>query len=40
MEAANTSVEILAGFDYDTILFGHGEPVTADGSVQVQALLD
>jgi glyoxylase-like metal-dependent hydrolase (beta-lactamase superfamily II) len=40
MEAANTSVEILAGFDYDTILFGHGEPVTTDGSVQVQALLD
>lgn len=39
MEAANASVQVLAGYDYDTILFGHGEPVTSNGSAQVQALL-
>ncbi|HEX9766141.1 MAG TPA: MBL fold metallo-hydrolase [Nitriliruptorales bacterium] len=38
MTAADASVQVLAGFDYDTILFGHGEPVTSDGAAQVRAL--
>ncbi len=35
---ANASVQRLAGFDYETILFGHGEPVTADGASLVGEL--
>ncbi len=37
---ANASVQRLAGFDYETILFGHGEPVTADGATLVGQLAD
>lgn len=32
IEMANASVAKLAGFDFEVILFGHGEPVTSDGS--------
>ena len=38
MELANASVAKLAGFDYQVILFGHGEPVTANGSTLVSEL--
>lgn len=40
MATANASVRVLAGYDYETILFGHGEPVTADGSTLVATLAD
>ncbi len=40
MQTANASVRRLAGFDYQSILFGHGEPVTADGSALVAVLAD
>jgi glyoxylase-like metal-dependent hydrolase (beta-lactamase superfamily II) len=38
METAHESVRKLAGFSYDTVLFGHGEPVEAGGSRLVQEL--
>ncbi len=38
METAQRSVVKLAGFDFDEIYFGHGEPVTAGGSEAVTAL--
>lgn len=38
IDLANASVAKLAGFDYEVILFGHGEPVTADGSRLVSEL--
>lgn len=38
METATRSVVKLAGFDYEEIYFGHGEPVTAGGSEAVTAL--
>lgn len=38
MELANASVGKLAGFEYETILFGHGEPVLRGGRDAVAAL--
>ena len=38
MQLANASVEKLAGFDYEVILFGHGEPVLENGSAAVADL--
>ena len=38
MQLANASVEKLAGFDYEVILFGHGEPVLENGSSAVADL--
>lgn len=38
MAEANASVRKLAGFEYDTILFGHGEPVLEDGAALVGEL--
>ena len=38
MELANASISKLAGFDYEVILFGHGEPVLTGGSAAVAAL--
>ncbi len=35
---ANQSVKKLAGFTFDTILFGHGSPVEGDADQQVAAL--
>jgi glyoxylase-like metal-dependent hydrolase (beta-lactamase superfamily II) len=35
MQLANASVQKLASFDYDVILFGHGEPVLENGSSAV-----
>jgi glyoxylase-like metal-dependent hydrolase (beta-lactamase superfamily II) len=37
-DEALRSVERLAGFDYEQILFGHGEPVTSGGSTLVTDL--
>lgn len=31
MEAANASVFVLAGLDFETVLFGHGEPILEGG---------
>lgn len=38
MDTANQSVIKLAGFEYEVIYFGHGEPVASDGSAQVAEL--
>ncbi len=38
MGLANTSVRRLAEFDYEVVLFGHGEPVTTGGSGLVAEL--
>ncbi len=38
MGLANLSVAKLAGFDYEVILFGHGEPVTSGGADAVRRL--
>lgn len=38
MDLANASVAKLAEFDYEVVLFGHGEPVTADASAMVADL--
>lgn len=38
MGLANASVRKLAGFDYEVILFGHGEPVTSGGADAVRRL--
>jgi len=36
--AADQSIAKLARFSYDTVVFGHGEPVVGDASVQVAML--
>lgn len=38
LELANASVDELARFDYETILFGHGEPVLTGGSTAMAQL--
>jgi glyoxylase-like metal-dependent hydrolase (beta-lactamase superfamily II) len=38
MTIANASVRTLAGFDYETVLFGHGPPIEAGGTQAVEAL--
>jgi glyoxylase-like metal-dependent hydrolase (beta-lactamase superfamily II) len=38
MALANASVRKLAGFDYEVVLFGHGEPVTSGGADAVRRL--
>jgi glyoxylase-like metal-dependent hydrolase (beta-lactamase superfamily II) len=38
MALANASVIKLAGFDYETLLFGHGEPILANASRSVSEL--
>lgn len=38
MTLANASVTKLAGFDYEVVLFGHGEPVLESGSSAVSEL--
>lgn len=40
MGRADDSVRKLAGFDYEVILFGHGEPLTTGGSAAMSALAD
>jgi len=40
MDAANASVVKLAGFDYEVVLFGHGEPVLEAASDRVGDLAD
>jgi glyoxylase-like metal-dependent hydrolase (beta-lactamase superfamily II) len=40
MQAALASVRTLAGLTYDTVLFGHGEPLTSGGAGAVEALAD
>lgn len=40
LELANSSVLTLAEFDYDAVLFGHGEPVAERGSALVGALAE
>ncbi|MDA0352665.1 MAG: MBL fold metallo-hydrolase [Chloroflexi bacterium] len=39
MTVANESVAKLAGLPFETILFGHGEPVLSGGSARVAALV-
>ncbi len=39
MDLAMASVAKLAGFEFDTVVFGHGDPVTGDASAQVAALV-
>lgn len=36
--AANESIQKLAGFDFETILFGHADPILSGGSDEVSAL--
>ncbi len=38
MQLANASIRRLAGFDYDVVLFGHGEPLLEAGSSAVSDL--
>lgn len=38
MQMANASIERLAAFDYEVVLFGHGEPVLEGGSSAVAEL--
>jgi glyoxylase-like metal-dependent hydrolase (beta-lactamase superfamily II) len=38
MATAGDSIKKLAGFSYDTVVFGHGEPVIGNASEQVAAL--
>ncbi len=38
MELANASVKRLAEFEYEVVLFGHGEPVTTGASARVAEL--
>lgn len=38
MATANQSIAKLAGYTYETVVFGHGEPVTSGASQQVAAL--
>lgn len=37
---ADASVRKLAGFDYEIVLMGHGEPILSGGSAEVNALAD
>ncbi len=37
---ADASVRKLAGFDYEIVLVGHGEPILTGGSAEVNALAD
>jgi glyoxylase-like metal-dependent hydrolase (beta-lactamase superfamily II) len=37
---ADESVRKLAGFDFEIVLVGHGEPILTGGSVEVNALAD
>lgn len=39
MAAANESIDVLSAFDFDTILFGHGDPVNVGGAALVRALV-
>lgn len=39
MDLANQSVAKMAALDFETILFGHGEPVLTNGTAQVAALV-
>ena len=39
MEAANASARMLASFEYETVLFGHGEPVLEGGRDAVADLV-
>ena len=38
MQMANASIERLGGFDYEVVLFGHGEPILEGGSSAVAEL--
>lgn len=38
MDEANRSIAKLAGFGFDTVLVGHGDPVIGDGADRVAAL--
>lgn len=38
MGVANASIQRLAGFDYEVVLFGHGEPILQGGSGAVAEL--
>ncbi len=38
MATANLSVKKLAGYDFDTVVFGHGEPVEGNAAVLVAEL--
>lgn len=38
IDLANASVSKLAGFDYEVVLFGHGEPIVEGGSAAVADL--
>lgn len=38
MEVANESIQRLAGFDYEVVLFGHGEPILQGGTGAVADL--
>lgn len=38
IDLANASVAKLAGFDYETVLLGHGEPIREGGSAAVAEL--
>jgi len=40
MDLANASVSKLASFDYDVLLFGHGEPILNEASRAVGALAE
>ncbi len=40
MSQADDSIRKLAGFDFEVILFGHGEPLTTGGSSAMSALAD
>jgi glyoxylase-like metal-dependent hydrolase (beta-lactamase superfamily II) len=37
-DTANSSIAKLGGFEYEIVYFGHGEPITDDGSAQVADL--
>jgi len=38
MEEANRSIAKLAGYGFDTVLFGHGDPVIGGADTRVAAL--
>ncbi len=38
MDEANQSISKLAGFGFDTVVFGHGDPVVGEAARQVTAL--
>ena len=39
MDLANQSVAKIASFEFETILFGHGEPVLSGGTAGVASLV-